>query len=76
MRIGVTIPSPASQAVGRPSIDRPRPNPIHRAALAMSAAPTDPTGHSLILDGEAAAVGDRIDVVPVRAVLHRPAAAR
>lgn len=35
--------------------------------------PSDPGGYSLIVDGTAKPVGDRIDVVPQRAVLHRPA---
>jgi len=38
-------------------------------------APAEPAGYSLILDGTATVVGDRIDVVPRRAVLHRPAPA-
>jgi hypothetical protein len=35
--------------------------------------PGDPGGYSLIVDGTATVVGDRVDVVPQRAVLHRPA---
>ena len=38
-------------------------------------APSEAGGHSLIVDGTATVVGDRIDVVPQRAVLHRPASA-
>lgn len=37
--------------------------------------PPEPGGYSLIIDGTAAIVGDRLDVVPQRAVLHRPAPA-
>jgi hypothetical protein len=35
--------------------------------------PGDPAGYSLIVDGTATVVGDRVDVFPQRAVLHRPA---
>ena len=44
-------------------------------AVTLLWAPREPDGYSLIVDGTATVVGDRIDVVPVRAVLHRPAAA-
>jgi hypothetical protein len=37
--------------------------------------PPEPDGYSLIVDGTATVVGDWIDVVPQRAVLHRPAPA-
>jgi hypothetical protein len=37
--------------------------------------PGDPGGYSLIVDGTAQLVDDRIDVTPQRAVLHRPAPA-
>jgi hypothetical protein len=37
--------------------------------------PADPGGYSLIVDGTAQVVDDRIDVTPQRAVLHRPAPA-
>lgn len=33
--------------------------------------PPEPTGYSLIVDGTATVVGDRLDVIPQRAVLHR-----
>lgn len=35
--------------------------------------PREPDGYTLIVDGTATVTGDRVDVVPVRAVLHRPA---
>ena len=35
--------------------------------------PRDPDGYSLIVDGTATVTDGRIDVVPERAVLHRPA---
>jgi hypothetical protein len=35
--------------------------------------PPEPGGYSLIVDGTATIVGGRVDVVPHRAVLHRPA---
>lgn len=35
--------------------------------------PTEPAGYSLIVDGTATVVGECLDVVPQRAVLHRPA---
>ena len=37
--------------------------------------PTEPGGYPLIVDGTATVVGDRVDVVAQRAVLHRPAPA-
>jgi hypothetical protein len=37
--------------------------------------PSDPGGYSLIVDGTATVAGERVDVVPQRAVLHRPAPA-
>jgi hypothetical protein len=37
--------------------------------------PSDPGGYSLIVDGTATVVGDGVDVLPQRAVLHRPAPA-
>lgn len=44
-------------------------------AVTVLWAPPEPSGYSLIVDGTATIVGDRLDVVPVRAVLHRPAPA-
>lgn len=37
--------------------------------------PPEPGGYTLIVDGTASVIGDRVDVTPVRAVLHRPAPA-
>lgn len=37
--------------------------------------PYEAGGHSLIVDGTTTIVDDRVDVTPVRAVLHRPAPA-
>ncbi|MHC1558313.1 hypothetical protein ACR9E3_05130 [Actinomycetospora sp. C-140] len=42
-------------------------------AVTLLWAPREPGGYSLIVDGTATVAGDRLDVVPVRAVLHRPA---
>lgn len=41
-------------------------------AVTLLWAPREPGGYSLIVDGTATVVGDRVDVVPERAVLHRP----
>ena len=35
--------------------------------------PREPGGYSLIVDGQADFVGDQLQVIPQRAVLHRPA---
>lgn len=42
-------------------------------AVTLLLAPSEPGGYSLILDGTATVVDERLDVVPQRAVLHRPA---
>ncbi len=42
-------------------------------AVTLLWAPSEPGRYSLIVDGTATVVGDRLDVVPQRAVLHRPA---
>jgi hypothetical protein len=57
------------QAVGRTAIR----DVAGHDAVTLLWPPTDPGGYSLIVDGTATVVGDRIDVVPQRAVLHRPA---
>ncbi len=44
-------------------------------AVTLLWAPSPADGYSLIVDGTATVVGDRLDVVPGRAVLHRPAPA-
>jgi hypothetical protein len=57
------------QAVGRTALR----DVIGHDAVTLLWPPSDPGGYSLIVDGTATVVGDRIDVVPQRAVLHRPA---
>ena len=46
----------------------------HDAVTLLWPAP-EPGGYSLIVDGTATIVGDQLEVVPLRAVLHRPAPA-
>ncbi|HEY2193458.1 MAG TPA: hypothetical protein VGH76_14370 [Actinomycetospora sp.] len=41
-------------------------------AVTLLWAPREPGGYALIVDGTATVVGDALDVVPERAVLHRP----
>jgi hypothetical protein len=59
------------RAVGRTALS----DVARHDAVTLLWPPPEPGGYSLIVDGTATIVGDRIDVVPQRAVLHRPAPA-
>lgn len=50
-------------------------NLVQNAVVSLVFPPAEPTEHSLIVDGEAEAVGDDVRVRPTGAVLHRSAAA-
>ncbi|MFT3720905.1 pyridoxamine 5'-phosphate oxidase family protein [Pseudorhodoferax sp.] len=52
---------------------RTRQNLLARPDVGLVWPPGDPSGYSLIVDGQAALAGEVLHVVPSRAVLHRPA---
>lgn len=52
---------------------RTRENLLARHAVGLVWPPLAETDYSLIVDGQAAMVGDTLRVTPTRAVLHRPA---
>ncbi|HMM74573.1 MAG TPA: pyridoxamine 5'-phosphate oxidase family protein [Gammaproteobacteria bacterium] len=52
---------------------RTRENALARPAVGLVWPPASPADYSLIVDGQAEVVGDRMRIVPTRAVLHRSA---
>jgi hypothetical protein len=48
-------------------------NATARATISLCYPPLDPSGYSLIVDGEASVDGSTITFAPTGAVLHRPA---
>ena len=53
---------------------RTRDNALQRPELALVWPPQSDSDYSLIVDGRAVVVGERLRITPMRAVLHRPAA--
>ena len=55
---------------------RSRANAVERPAVALVWPPQIESDYSLIVDGQAAVIGDSMRIAPVRAVLHRSAPAQ
>lgn len=52
---------------------RTRANALARPAVGLAWPPQSEADYSLIVDGQAAEVGESLRITPTRAVLHRPA---
>ncbi len=52
---------------------RTRVNLLKQPAVGLVWPPQEESGYSLIVDGQAVPNGERLQITPIRAVLHRPA---